>query len=114
MKLLALMLAFACYADAKADMLIPGSDNFVISTKSARLAATGFGKTKNDGVIVYNVYDCFKGYGDIDVHVAYVNGTDQGLTHITTTQWSSTGTSIMNRAATYICATALAKEGLLK
>lgn len=111
-KLTALIFSLSALS-ATADVVIPDSDNFVISTQSARLAATGFGVTKDKDVIFYHVYDCQKGTGDIDVHVAYSRKNDQGLTHLTTTRWIASGKSTMNRAATYICATALAKDGKL-
>lgn len=115
MKLLALILAFACYADAKADLST--TNNYGVEYKiydvTTDLTAVAYG-TQDGEFRAYHVRDCHKGRGQVEAYQPLKIGNDYSHRFIYRLDWNSKGQHTIDNIAVYACATALAKAGLLK
>lgn len=115
MKLIALLLAFACYADANADQTFTHLDGSKTKVYAAttNLVAVAYGYQGSD-YRAFHVRDCALGRGTVEIYEPIKKGNDYSHRYMDQLDWYTVGDSVINRIATYACATALAKAGLLK
>jgi hypothetical protein len=115
MKLIALILAFACYADANADQSFTNIDGvqYKIYDATTDLTAVAYG-TQDGEFRAFHVRDCRKGRGQVEAYEPIKTGNDYSHRFLYRSDWHAKGQRAIDHIATYACATSLAKAGLLK
>jgi hypothetical protein len=109
--IIALALALAAHADfAKADTTYTNQYGTPITVveSSATLIAIGYSRVDGEW-IEQNVFDCTKGYGNIELwNTGRVAGVPN-KTFLAKNQWSKKGTTVTDKIATLICDFAINK-----
>ena len=109
----AIVLAFSTCTHA--DQTFTATDGSKVWIPDFALDMVALAQGTQDGVLrSFHVRDCTKGRGLTDVYELVLTGDGLSHRYVSRLTWSSKGTNVIDRVSIYACATALAKEGLLK